>query len=191
MVGHVKTYAMDINSIEAGSIAVIRGTGLLDICTVQHLDPNGSWVVEGQHYSGPLTPEMTLCTLVVMSADNQYPLKFNQWKKSIKADEVDSEKEVTFEVNSAKFVEGHYSNTCSLCHSSFMAHKRQPVCKSCCDENTHAKILISKKVKPAKLKRPRLLSQDKAKTIARAAYTKGAFGNMTSETFEKWLDNQF
>jgi len=192
MVGSVKTWSMNRSHLEAGAIAVLRSPDYLEVCTIECLDPNGSWVVQGETFSGPMLPDMTLCKLIVIDNDRQYYLKFNQWKKSIKAGEVDSDKEVTFEVVPAKFVDGHYMNTCSLCYSSFMGHKRQPVCKTCCDANVHAKITIGKKeIKPAtKPKRPRMFKPEIVKQLLIKAYHMGIEGK-TAKQFYTWLNNIF
>lgn len=192
MVGHVKTFALNPESVEAGTIAILRGADIMDVCTVEHLDPGGSWVVNSSSYSGPMLPDMVLCKLVVMSDDAQYPLKFNQWKKSIKAGEVDNDEvTVQFEVVPAKFVQGHYMQTCSICHASFMAHKRQPICENCCKTNSSAKILVSNKKPKPKPKRPRLVHPAKAKDIAIQAYNKGALNQCNPTELGEWLDKQF
>lgn len=43
-------------------------------------------------------------------------------------------------VNSDLWNDGSYSNICSLCSDVFVGHKRQPLCKSCCDSKIQIKL---------------------------------------------------
>jgi hypothetical protein len=181
---------LDVKTIEAGAIAVLGNMGeAVGIVTVDHINSQGNWVVAGD-WAGALCPTMRLCTLVVRDEDGkEYPLKFNQWKKSIKAGEVNTDKVVTFKLKPAKFVPGHYMKECSICTSQFLAHKRQPVCEECCNKNVSAQIILTKKEpkQATKVKRKRMMNPSTTKLIALEAYKKGVNG-VSYKDMEKWLD---
>lgn len=196
MQGNVITQPLRVNTIEAGTIAVLKSKPvnqeeeILGMVTVDHINSEGHWSVSGQ-YSGTLKPYMTLCTLHVLDhlSNRTHPLKFNQWKKSIKSGEVDTDKVVTFKLNPARFVTGHYMNECSTCTSQFLGHKRQPVCEDCCNKNVTAQIILTKKEpkQATKVKRKRMISSSTTKLIALEAYKKGVNGVSYKEV-EKYID---
>lgn len=190
MEGEVRLKPVDVKTIEAGTIAVLGNLGkAVGIVTVEHMDPDGRWVVAGD-WTGALCPTMKLCTLVVRDGNaKQYPLKFNQWKKSIKSGEVNTDKVVTFKLNPARFVSGNYMNECSLCTSQFIGHKRQPVCEDCCNKNVTAQIILTKKEpkQATKVKRKRIMNSSTTKLIAMEAYKKGVNG-VSYKEMEKWLN---
>ena len=188
MEGSVITEELNTNKLEAGVIAVLKDKESLNICTIQHIDPSGHWVVMGTGFDNYAIPHSAeLCRLVVIADRGIYPLKFNQWAKAIQNSEVDTDKRVNFELVPAVFKEGKYIGTCNECTAQFLGGRNQPECKDCCDKDVTAKILVNKSIKP---KRPRMLSPRKNKEIALNAFKHGKDG-MTTEDFIKWLENQF
>jgi hypothetical protein len=190
MVGKVTTVELNNNLLESGSVVVIKDHSLLEICTVLHIAPSGQWIVLGQSFDTMEVGVRTaLCKLVVANENGTYPLKFNQWDKAIKNGEVDSSKEITFELVSPKFNSGKYMKTCQGCQANYMGARAQNICKVCTAEDITAKIIITKVVKP---KRPRM-KQDKSLTITQAmlttAYEMGKDGKNATQ-FNKWLQKQ-
>lgn len=197
MVGVVRTEELNSQDLESGSVVVFLDGDLIDIATLEHLTADGSWVVvlHNQAFQDPYVAPITarLCKLMVVADRGVYPLKFNQWAKSIKNGEVDSDKQVNFEIIPAKFKEGKHVKTCSTCFSHFMGGSRQPDCKKCCDENVTAQIKIEKKVKP---KRPRMKSNDEIKALALTSFQMGVKAaalapNDNRKAFDAWLEKQF
>ena len=154
--GHVITVPMKASQIASGTVAVLKNLDEYTLCTVQHLTAEGEWSIEWSHVNGPVPPNGVLCTLMAWDteSDMKWPIKLNQWKASLKSGEINSLVFVEFEVNPAKFVEGHYNQICSFCNASFVGYKRQPVCRECCDTFSTARIITDKKptVKKSKTK---------------------------------------
>lgn len=189
MVGKVITEELNINNLEAGVIAVLKEDDSLQIVTIQHIDPNGHWVVMGKefdNYAVPLKAE--LCKLMVIDKKGTYPLKFNQWSNAIRNKEVNTDTLVNFELVSPKFKEGKYVRICTDCTAQFIGSRNQASCKVCCAADKTAKIIISKEsVKP---KRPRMISHIKAKEIAMKAYEMGQKSHLVKDV-NAWLEKQF
>lgn len=193
MVGIVITEPLQ--HIEAGSIGILIEQGKpLGMCTVTHLSSQGEWIVNGDNFSGKIESDMILSVPIVKRVDSEerYPLKFNQWTKTIQTNEINTGKEVTFKLQSAKFVDGHYHRECTECHSHFVGHKRQPWCQKCCDENRTAQIVLTKekpKLEP-KIKRARMINASSAQLLVREAYKMGAEG-ISHKRFSEWFEKQF
>lgn len=193
MVGCVITKSLD--DVESGSIGVVMTSvgQIKGICTVEHITSQGEFYVTGE-YEGELSSQIQLYKLMVKQDYKVYPLKFNQWKKSIKAGEVNTNKEVNFELKPLKFVKGNYRRECYECGTDFLAHKKQPYCKDCCNRNAVARIVINKpKLKSANkinTRRNKMLNSSTAKLIATEAYKHGIAGK-SFKFFESWLKKQF
>ena len=188
MVGVVRTEELNINSLEAGVVAVLENKDTLQVVTIQHINPAGDWVVMGtgfEDYSIPI--EAKLCKLVVLTDTGVYPLKYNQWANALRNKEVNTDTQVEFDLVSPKFKAGKYVSTCSTCTSQFLGGRSQPDCMICSTKNVTAKILINKLVKP---KRPRIVSPEKAKEVALKVYDLTKHGE-SLEDVTKWLDKQF
>jgi hypothetical protein len=193
MEGCVITEELNTEKLEAGVICVLKNDeNTLRICTIQHIDPSGHWVVTGadfENYPVPLKAE--LCRLVVITDRGIYPLKFNQWKKAIQNKEVGTEKRVSFELIPAVFKEGKYVKDCRECTAQFLGNRSQTECKECCDKDVTAKIIINKSIKP---KRPRVKSVIDIKALALTSFQMGSPTPKSEDeikTFNKWLDKQF
>ena len=191
MQGSVLTKPINVKDADAGTLGVLCiGEEVRGIVVVDHINRDGILAVTGD-YAGVMEPDMSLSTLVVLEhvSNQEYPLKFNQWKKSIKSSEVNSDKVVTFKLNPARFVSGNYMNECSLCTSQFIGHKRQPVCEDCCNKNVTAQIILTKKEpkQATKVKRKRMINPSTTKLIAMEAYKKGVNG-VSYKEIEKWLN---
>ena len=188
MVGVVRTEELNINSLEAGVVAVLENKDTLQVVTIQHINPAGDWVVMGTGFEDYAIPiEAMLCKLVVLADTGVYPLKYNQWANALRNKEVNTDTQVEFDLVSPKFKAGKYVCTCSTCTSQFLGGRSQPDCMMCSTKNVTAKILIKKVSKP---KRPRMLSPQKNKEIALNAFKHGRDG-MRTEEFVEWLENQF
>jgi len=188
MTGKVITVELNNNLLESGAIVVIKNASLLEICTVLHIDQAGQWVVMGQSFDMmSIGARDELCKLIVASDDKVYPLKFNQWDKAIKNSEVNSSKEVTFELVSQKFNPGKYLKNCSDCTTNYMGARNQLICKNCSDKDVTAKIIIGKQIKP---KRPRIIRQQSdMQMLLATAYEMGKEGKNATQ-FNKWLQKQ-
>ena len=188
MVGVVRTEELNINSLEAGVVAVLENKDTLQVVTIQHINPAGDWVVMGTGFEDYAIPiEAMLCKLVVLADTGVYPLKYNQWANALRSKEVNTDTQVEFELVSPKFKAGKYVSTCSTCTSQFLGGRSQPDCMICSTKNVTAKILINKLVKP---KRPRIVSPEKAKEVALKVYDLTKHGE-SLEDVTKWLDKQF
>jgi len=192
MIGTVIAEELNNNQLEAGVICVLKDRETLQLCTIQHIDPDGHWVVMGvgfDNYTVPIRAE--LCKLLVLDDRGVYPLKFNQWIKAIQNNEVGTDTQVTFELVSATFKEGKHIRVCGACTAQFLGSRNQPDCLTCSEENVTAKIIINKLVKP---KRPRVKSVTEIKALALTAYQMGmraGHANVKPGTFNEWLDKQF
>lgn len=180
--GRVITVPLANEAIDSGIIAILSNEGEYSLCTVQHLTPEGDWFIEYKGIHSLIPPYAKLCTLQAQSirSDECWPVKLNQWKASIKSGEINSEKIVEFEVVHAKFVEGYYNQICSLCSSSFTAHKRQPLCRECCEKNAVARIVFPQKTKPVKK------TKKYEESVVMSAFVAGSMG---TQTWESWKDN--
>jgi len=194
MVGKVITSRLDNMDLDSGSIVVLERAGSLEICTMQHRDMDGNWVVIGQVSDNhTICDNDRLCKLSIESAGTIYPLKFNQWNNAIKYGEVNMDKPVTFElVPVRKFITGKSVKRCISCDRVYMGAENQRDCKPCCEKEVTAKIILTKIVKP---KRPRLVKEAYKEavnptTIATQAYEMGKAGK-TAKQFITWLDKQF
>jgi len=191
MKGHVRTEELNNRKLDAGGLVVLYDKETLEICTLQHIDPTGSWVVMGQTFDKLVVPARAeLCKLVILTDSGVYPLKFNQWDKSIKNGEVNSDESVTFELTPvSKYKEGKYIKMCTVCSGQFMGGKNQGPCRKCSDSDVTAQIKINKKVKP---KRPRMITpaehKERCTTVAIAARK---MHMMPAHEFNKWLEKQF
>ena len=190
MEGVVRTEELNINALEAGVVAVLEDKGILQVVTIQHIDPNGHWVVMGQgfdNYAIPITAKLS--KIVVLCDAGVYPLKFNQWANALRSKEVNTDTHVEFELVSPKFKEGKYVNTCNTCTAQFLGSRSQSDCKACTEKNQTAKILIKKKSKP---KRPRMITpaehKERCIVVARAARK---IASRSDVAFEEWLEKQF
>jgi hypothetical protein len=189
MKGYVRTEECNSRDLESGTIVVYHNKDVLEICAVMHFNPDGDWVITGQTFDELVVPvEAELCKLIILTDSNMYPLKFNQWDKAIKNGEVNSDKSVNFELTPVnKFKEGKRIRACDVCETSFMGGGTQFQCRKCNDADAVAQIKVNKKVKP---KRPRMLTPDQAKLIARESYGQG-YDEVPGEEFEEWLEKQF
>lgn len=196
MVGHVKTEELNVHSLESGAVVVLQEQDTYQIVTIQHIDPAGQWVVMGNDFDGYAIPvDAKLCKLVIITPDRVYPLKMNQWINSIRNNEVNSSKEVSFDAISPKYKVGKYVHACIECTAHFMGGRSQTMCKKCNDASYTAKIIINKKVKP---KRPRVKSTEDIKTLALTSFQMGMktadlspYKEEALKTFNAWLDKQF
>jgi hypothetical protein len=192
MTGTVITEELNSNRLEAGAIVVLKDKESLQLCTIQHIDPDGHWVVMGvgfDNYTVPLDAE--LCKIVVIDDRRVYPLKFNQWAKAIKNKEVGTDAQVEFELVAAKFKEGKHLRVCGTCTAQFLGGRNQPDCLTCSEKNVTARIIINKTIKP---KRPRVKSVTEIKALALTAYQMGmraGHADVKPGTFNEWLDKQF
>ena len=189
MTGLVKTEELNINDLEAGSVAVLYDKDRLEIVTIQHINQDGNWVVMGQGFEDYSIPASSqLCRLVIISDTGTYPLKYNQWSNSIRGKEVNSDTPVVFELVPQKFKEGKHVKVCSSCTAQFLGTRSQSDCKVCCTANPTAKILVNKK--PVKPKRPRIKSTEEQKALALTSFQ---MGNRSTDQkkFMTWLDKQF
>ena len=192
MEGFVITEELNTNSLEAGVICVLKDKGMLQLCTIQHIDPSGHWVVMGAGFDNYAVPlDAQLCKLVVITDSRVFPLKFNQWKKAIQNKEVETDRLVSFELIPAVFKEGKYIKDCRECTAQFLGNRSQTECKECCDKDVTAKIIINKSIKP---KRPRVKSVIDIKALALTSFQMGSLTPKSADeikTFNKWLDKQF
>ena len=192
MVGYVTTHELNNNDLESGSVVVLEREDTLEICTLQHMTKDGDWIIMGQTVDNyKVGAADKLCKLIIQAPTNYlwYPLKFNQWSNAIRNGEVNSKKNVEFMlVPVDKFKGGKHVKECSICDAAFMGAGYQTQCKSCCEKEVTAKILISKTVKP---KRPRLVKDAfDPRAIAVQAYEMGKKGK-NAKQFIAWLDKQF
>jgi len=188
MEGTVITEELNTEKLEAGVICILKDKDALQLCTIQHIDPSGHWVVMGagfDNYAVPLNAE--LCKLVVITDSRVYPLKFNQWKKAIVNKEVGTDKRVNFELIPAVFKEGKYVKDCRECTAQFLGNRSQTECKECCAKDVTAKIIINKSIKP---KRPHMITEERAREIAVTAHHQG-YLDVPKDRFKVWLDKQF
>jgi hypothetical protein len=193
MLGKVITEELNVNKLEAGSVCVLQDVGVLEIVTIQHINPKGNWVVTGADFDNHDVPAAAaLCRIVVIDSRGVYPLKFNQWKNAIRNKEVNSGDDVEFELIPAKFKEGKYIATCNECTAQFLGAKRQPTCQECCKKDVTARIVVKKKVKP---KKPGIKSDDEIKALALTSFQMGMkCDNATldpEKRFMTWLEKQF
>jgi len=188
MVGKVATVELNNNLLQAGAVVVIKNHALLEICTVLHVDQSGQWVIMGQSFDTmSVGARDMLCKLVVTHEDGIYPLKFNQWDKAIKNREVDSTKEVTFELNAPKYKPGKYMKTCGSCEYHYMGARQQNICQKCNSKDVTAQIIITKQAKP---KRPRMAKPTiSMQALLATAYEMGKDGKNATQ-FNKWLQKQ-
>jgi hypothetical protein len=188
--GYVITKSLNQIHLESGSIAVVNTSNGLQVCTLLHTSPDGNWVVGTEKASAiEIGTNEKFYSLSITSSDHTYPLKLNQWKKSIANLEVNnSQKVVYFEILAKQFKSGKYVNTCSDCYGHFMGGKTQPICEKCNEKTTSAKIIINKNT--VKRKRPRMLAPSVIIPLIRKAYEKGKF-DADDAAFESWLQKQF
>lgn len=185
--GLVKTLAIDAKSLMEGTMCILDNSEMYGLCTLQHLDTNGEWVIEYKTESltiiGQIPPGATLCSLQVedTNTDDKYPLKFNQWQAAIRSGEINSTFVVKFEVLPIKFIDGNYHQTCSLCNSSFLAHKRQPLCMDCCIQHSIAKIMVNDKPKAVKKPKPKMYPE----SVVLSAFVAGSIGTNDWENWSK------
>jgi len=183
MVGFVRTDELNMKSIQAGVVAILNNKNVFEIVTVQHITSHGDWVVMGNSpdaYSVPI--EAQLCRLVVTDASGTYPLKFNQWANAIRSKEINSDKLVDFELVPAKFKDGKHIRVCDTCTAHFLGSRTQCTCRTCCNTDVTAKILITKTVKQQESQ----ISLSQARKFAILAYGLGKTGS-SSEYFDEWL----
>ena len=186
--GYVVTKSVDKRNLESGTIAIVNDGNGLQICTLLHISPEKDWVVELENGQMTIDSNEKLYKLVINSGDETYPVKLNQWKKSIQNGEVENpHKPVEFELLVNQFKTGKYVNTCSECYGHFLGAKSQPICEKCNEATIAAKIIINKTVKR---KRPRIITQDKIKALTLEAYNIGFKGKTLREYYE-WLEKQF
>jgi hypothetical protein len=187
--GYVVTKSLNQTYLESGSIAVVNTSNGLEVCTLLHTSPDGNWVVETEKASAvEIDTNEKFYSLIINSSDDTYPLKLNQWKKSIANGEVNNpHKAVYFEVLAKKFKSGKYVNTCSDCYGHFMGGKTQPICEKCNEKTTSAKIIINKNT--VKTKRRRLPTPTFVKELAMLSYEKGSSG-VPYKDFRKWLESK-
>jgi hypothetical protein len=166
MVGTVVTNAFDKDKLFAGAVVlVVKGGKPLGISTIIHVNKDGQFVVQGEHFSGTIDDTMVLSTVDVKDdRGNCYPLKFSQWNKSFKAGEINNPmKPVEFILEPLKFLHGHYRRECFECGADFIASKRQPYCQNCCEANKIGKIILTKaKSKTANNIKPRTHGTDES-----------------------------
>lgn len=187
MTGIIITDELNMRYLEAGAIAVMACGDDLQIVTVKHIDPNADWVVmTDAMIDVKVSIEARLCKLMVVSPNGTYPLKFNQWANAIRNKEVDTAKQVAFELAIPKFKHGHHVQVCSYCNSHFLGAIRQPICSHCNDDNKTARIIISK---APIIRRPRLITPIVIHDIATQAYHLGKT-TMTPSEFHTWLEKQ-
>ena len=185
MKGQVRTDELNMKSIYAGTVAILNNKNTFEIVTVQHIDSDGNWVVMGNQPDAYKVPiEAQLCRLVVTDASGTYPLKFNQWANAIRGKEINSDKIVEFELVPAKFKDGKHIRVCDTCTAHFLASRTQGTCKTCCNLDVTAKILINKTVKQEE---PQMISLSQARRFAILAYGLGKTGS-SSDYFDEWLE---
>jgi hypothetical protein len=170
----------------AGSVVVLMDpdyTAPIGICTVMHMTSAGNFYLEGKEFSGEVEDVSRLRLLgVVRSTDKSYevfPLKFNQWEKSIRNKEVNNPlKPVDFTLTFPPFFKGNYRRECVECSGDFIGDKRQPLCEECCRRNPIAKIILTKtKSKfPDKPKAPKTINVNLVELLCREAYKLGHEG---------------
>lgn len=181
--GYVTTVPMEADQIVSGTIAVLSNLGTYTLCTVKHITAEGYWSIHSSHNNGPVPPEGTLCILIIKDkdTDEQWPIKLNQWKPVVRSGEINVDQVVDFEVIPTKFVEGFYNNICSLCNASFVGHKRQPICRECCDANAAARIITAGQKKTAKKKKAKTYPEG----TVMSAFIAGSLGGQDWETWKK------
>jgi len=185
MKGLVKIEVINTKNICTGTVAVLNDKNSFEIVTVQHINKNGNWVVMGDRPDSFEITDAPLCRLVVESSSKTYPLKYNQWSNAIRNNEINSGKEVDFELIPIKFKEGKHVTVCDICTAHFLGSRSQYICKTCCNENVTAKILINKSVKQESLQ---TITVCKAQELIILAYNLGKTGT-SSEKFDNWLKN--
>lgn len=198
MKGSVKTFTEDLDDVEAGSVGILKkNNNILGICTIMHVDnKSGNWMAEVDDGSNVIIDsDHTFCSLIIQDSSNDnviYPLKFNQWRKSLKANEVDSGKIIEYVTIPVKYYKGTNLKECSNCHAHYYASRNQSLCKDCCDLFATAKIILTKPKQKAtvKPKRKRMFSASQVKLIAIEAYKKGSSTNESYDSFERWLNKQ-
>jgi hypothetical protein len=117
--------------------------------------------------------------LVVTSEGKEYPLKFSQWENSIKAGEVDSDKQVRIQLQPFSFLRGNIMKKCKGCNAIFVSAPEQLFCPLCCMNNEVAKVVPNIDSEVPK-KRSRLVSQVKVREIAEAAWQEAKANNYKS-----------
>lgn len=180
----------------AGSVVVLMDEdykSAIGVCTVMHMTASGNFYLEGDHFKGEVEDEHCLRLLAVAHSTKTsyqvFPLKFNQWSKAIKNNEVNNiRKQVDFTLVFPPFFKGNYRRECGDCGGDFIGDKRQPLCEDCCRRNPIAKIILTKeKTKvPIKPKAVKTISVSLVELLCREAYKLGKEGH-SYQVFEQRL----
>lgn len=182
-----------VNHIEPGTVGILLNEKkILDIITVMEINDNGI-VIAGAEYNGICTSEMHICKLMVEHVKDRhlFPLKFNQWRNAINANEVNTGKTVEFRLNHLLFKKGNNLRVCTDCNKCFMGNRYQDLCQDCCKKYVSAQTILTKEnpkqVVNAKLKTG--INSSTTKLIAIEAYKKGLKGE-SYKSVTKWLEKQ-
>jgi hypothetical protein len=144
--GQLITEPISTSLLEAGTVCLVEKDSKYQRITIEHIDPDGDWYVEGD-YTGKISKLRTLSRISILTKEQAYPIALKEWKKIIKRGLLGENVEAI--LKPFKFKEGLNIQVCSECASHFEASKSQPFCKTCCLEMATAILKPIKKSKNA------------------------------------------
>jgi len=183
--GTIVTEPISTSSLEAGTVCLVQKDSHYHRVTIQHIDQDGDWYVEGDH-TGKISRLRTLFRISILTKESSYPVALREWKTIIRKNLFGERVNATLQP--FRFREGKHPQVCTECSSHFLAAKSQPFCKSCCENMSTA--VLKKESKPSTNKRPRLLKPSKVKEIGLEAYDLVSVHDIPKEDYEQWLDKK-
>ena len=180
--GYITAMPVNTGDIESGAVLLVEGNGKFYRVTVNHINMQGAWVVEGD-YNGPIEDPKFFYKLYVVNGEEQYSIIFKDYKKIIINNMINNLKNYKFNVKPYKFKVGKSNQTCSECNAAFIAAPSQPLCKKCCDVYSTASIVDIKELDK------KIATEKEFLDIALRSYKKGLDNQMRPD-FEDWLTKE-
>ena len=185
--GQLITEPISTSELEAGTVCLINKDSQYQRVTIQHIDQDGDWHVEGD-YTGKISKLRDLLRISILTKEQTYPIALKEWKKIIKQKLLGEN--VKAKLKPYRFKTGTNIQTCTECTSSFVAAKSQPFCEQCCQEMSTALLAQKRRPIPRKQFRPRGVDPEEAYKAGQASMQCGCYEPADCTSYEEWRAQQ-